>query len=236
MKNIKDYLSPIFALSTLTLLALLFHTCERKRDRENSLKSVIIEKNREMKIRRTKDSLTIADKDKAILSSVNDALKYYGTEMAELKKQGEYSNAEMKALKSFIKATFEASTSGVTPVITNNYYDSGKHQMVQARSASFKDSHFNIHAVMLPDRAIWDTVQYRATFTAAGFQRTKWFKTRTYLNAYLDDKNAAVTGMTNFELKEVKDRRFGLGPAVIYDPFKNSFSIGVGLHYDLIKF
>lgn len=236
MKNIKEYLAPIFALTTISLLALLFHTCERKRDRENSLQSVITEKTHEMKIRRTKDSLSISDKDKAILSSVNEALKYYGTEMAELKKQGEYSNAEIKALKSFIKAEFAANTSGVTPVITNNYYDSGKQQMVQARSASFRDKHFNIHTIMLPDRAIWDTVQYKATFTAAGFQKTKWFKTRTYVNAFLDDKNAAVTGMTNFELKEVKDKRFGLGPAVIYDPFSNSFHIGVGVHYDLIKF
>lgn len=216
----------------------LIHTVSNKKQSESSLKSIISEKDKEIVYRRTKDSISISEKDQAILRSIKDVKEYYAKELTALKAQGEYSNKEINSLRSYLKAEFKASTSGVRPTVINNYYDSATKDSIRAQTSTFNDRFFNVKVTMLPGRTIWSPVEYSDTITVAGFQKKKWLlgKERVYVNSFMANKKSTIVGLTNFELKDVRDKRFGIGPAVVYDPFSRSFRIGVGVSYALIKF
>lgn len=146
-------------------------------------------------------------------------------------------------LQSFVKASFEASGTGETVIRTIHHYDSTKQDTVTEKSFDITDGFLALHGsgqVELNQpwlKLDWD-YSYQDTIEVAGITKKKWFGGRKsyFVEALLKNKKAKITSLKDLEITDFKDKRFGLGPAVIYDPFSNSFRVGISLQYNLIRF
>lgn len=231
-------LPPLLILIILILSGVIFHQCETKRNMESSLKSVIAQKDGEIHYRRTKDSLSVASQSTAVLSYFNEASKYYAKEINALRAEMELSKKEAKNLTAMVRTALLIRTGGIVKTIpkpdtligiTDNSFTT--------QTARFKDKHFDIKVTINPDSTQFEN-QYSATLTTATFRKKKWLfgKESYWVNAVIDDKNANIIGLTNIEIKDVKDKRIFIGPAVGYDFISGSPSIGIYAGFALFKF
>ena len=222
-----------YALLIIAVLYIL-HLHEMKRNQRMSLESVINQKSSEFKIRLTADSLRIASQSRAQLTNANEISKYYAKELEAVKKE---LGGKIDKMQSLVRATFLVTTQGkVKPAFESDTTKQSIPTGTTAVSATFKDKHFDIYTRIDADTALFKA-SYSATFTAVGFVKKRLLKKDQYfINAYLDDKNASITGLTNFEVKEFKDKRFGVGPFVGYDFINNRPSAGIAVYYSLFKF
>jgi hypothetical protein len=144
-----------------------------------------------------------------------------------------------KELQTYIKGSFRVRDSGVTVVRTIHHYDS----VSDEASFDIADGYLSMHGDSKMERGspwlnvAWDYI-YSDTILVATSARKKniFAKEHYFVDAVLKNPKAQITSLHSVEIKEIKDKRFSVGPAVIYDPFTGTVRIGVGIQYALIKF
>jgi septal ring factor EnvC (AmiA/AmiB activator) len=194
------------------------------------MESVISEKNAELEFFRSQTGKLLAQKNAAELRS-KELEEAYPEIYNTLKKDFDI---KVKDLKAYIKNEFKATGSGNADI--NNHYTTiigGK----EATSLSVNDGYLAFEAVVKDSLNAPYTYTYSDTIQQAIAVKKKWIlgRERLYGTATLSNPNAKVTGSTNVLINDYRDKRFGVGPFIGYNPFTNGVTIGIGVQYSLIK-
>lgn len=168
---------------------------------------------------------------------------YKKTHPEDLRKTLADLDIKQKELRYFIKTSFDASNKGESVVHHHHYYDTLGGDSVEESSFDINDNYLSLHGdtKTAPGspwlKVNWD-YQYVDTLTVAGVVKKKGLfgKQRYFVDAVLSNPKARATGVKGVEIKEFKDKRFGIGPAITWDPFTGTFHPGISVHYDLIRF
>jgi hypothetical protein len=164
-------------------------------------------------------------------------------EVASIAKQFDVRQGQ---LESFVKASFAANNKGVSVVHHYFHPDSttvDPTDSIQENSFDISDGNLSLHgSTRLKPGVPWLDVKwdygYQDTIMFAVIKKRKNFlsKETYWLDAKLSNPKAGITSLRSYQLEEVKDKRWSIGPAVVFDPFTMTFRPGIGLQYALIKF
>jgi len=168
---------------------------------------------------------------------------YKQTHEADLKRITKDFGIRADQLQSYVKASLEARNEGVSEVKTIHHYDTIRGDTVTESSFDIADKYLSLHGDTKTQpgqpwlKVNWD-YSYRDTITIAGIVRRKnlFAKQHYFVDAILQNPKSQVTSLKGVEIKDFRDKRFSVGPSVIYDPFSNTFRVGIGISYSLIRF
>lgn len=158
---------------------------------------------------------------------------------------------EPSQLRNFLKASIQAKNKGVSVVKTIYSRDTvliqGGMQIDSVRKSTFEiydgylalggESEFKVGDSW--SQVKWQ-YRYLDTLTFVGrVQKTGFLglgKKKYFVDGSIKNPRAQITSIKNVEIREFVDKRFGIGPALVYDPFSGTLRIGVGVTYNLIRF
>lgn len=233
MKRDLYYIIAIVALSALAFW--LFNNWKNSQAEVSRKDSVITEKNAEIKYRVNREGEILAQKEAAVIRA-KDLEDAYPKIYEDLKKEFDI---KVKDLKAYIQNEFEARGTGQGSITTNNYYDSTLRRQIRFRDFEMNDGYltFNTRLFDSLSNSLYNYV-YSDTSKTAIHTKKRWLfgKEQLYATTKLSNPNAKLIGSTNVLIDTYRDKKFGVGPAIIYDPFNGNFSIGVSLTYCLFKF
>lgn len=195
--------------------------------------SVIAEKDAKISYYKAKSGRVVSSKSAAVVTHDQFA-EYY----PELKKTLSDLNIKVNNLNSIVRAGFLARSASYGKIDT----------VIVVKSDSLKWA--NRRAVVgnrfYTDSLYWNTsgtkitsrMTYQDSITMIfHVNKNGLFRRNTLAaSASFNNPDAIVLNQTAVEVKEFKDKRFGVGVMVGYDPFHNSPGVLVGVSYDLFKF
>lgn len=222
----------VFIFIIAALLVTLFFVSKRAQQ-ATDLESAIAEKNSDIEYHVNNESRLIAER-KAAEITADDIKKFYPAIQAALKDE---LDVKTKDLKAYIKSEIRAAGSGDAG-ITNNYYTTPDGKRKEYPTFSVDDGYLSLKMDWLDSLHAPYSYSYTDTIKQTISVKKKWFlgKEQLYGSATLSNPNAKVTGSESVLIRDYKDKRFGLGFGVLYDPFVNQVRIGIGLQYNLIRF
>lgn len=197
--------------------------------------TVIAEKNAEIKYRENEKGQIVAEKNAAIVSKkeLEDA---YPKIAEEIKNDFDL---KLKNIRAFIKNEFEVRGQGTGTITNNHYFDSTSRKTVRFRDFKMNDGFLKFETKLF-DSLTTSQYSYVYTDTISTTVHTKknWIfgKSQLYASSILSNPNAKVVGTTNILINSYKDKRFSVGPSIIYNPIDNKINIGIGISYSLLKF
>lgn len=152
-------------------------------------------------------------------------------------------------LRHVLRASFQAQNQG-SAIVRIHHYDTlriaGKPEVIlrgDTIETKIYDGYLDLKSTIVRgedfwgDQAEWKYL-YTDTLSVIGKVKHKGlFRKESYfVNAMLKNPRAQVTSLRDVEVAEFKDKRFGVGPAVIYDPLSGTVRVGIGISYNLFKF
>jgi hypothetical protein len=230
--------APYIAIALLILIAGYFYiewtTARHEADRKQS---ALDEKNDSISYWKNGYGQQVAEKTVAQLEA-KEIREAYPKLADDIEKKFDI---KLKKVLAVIYNEFEARGTGEGLITNNHYYDSSSRKQVRFRDFNMDDGYlkFNTRLYDSLSNALY-TYSYRDTATTVFHSDKKWwqiFKPEHYLaSTVFNNPNAKLTGTTNIMVKGYREKRFGIGPSVGYDPFRNEWNVSVSIHYDLIKF
>lgn len=149
-------------------------------------------------------------------------------------------------LKSYLKASFKAENKGVSVLHTVHYPDTTtlqKGDSITDASFDISDGYLTLHGdtrtqVGMPWLKVNWEYSYSDTLSFVGrTQRKTLFAKQTYwVDAMVKNPNAQITSLRNVQITEFRDKRFSVGPGILFDPFSGKAVVGFGITYGLFKF
>jgi hypothetical protein len=220
----------LLSLAVIALVVSLGNVGQRYLQDRQSHESILSEKNATIEYYRTQTGRLVAEKNAAVLRS-RDLEKAYPEIYKALKTDFDI---KTKDLKAYIRSEIQATGSGTADIINNDYHYGVK----QGAQLRVNDNYLKLEATVLDSLHASYSYTYSDTIQQAISIRKKWFLGREtlYGSAMLSNPSAKVVGSTNISIDNYRDKRFGLGVGVFYDPFTNSPRVGIGVTYNLIKF
>lgn len=199
--------------------------------------SVIAEKNAQITYRENEKGQIIAEKNAAVLRA-DEIEKAYPKIAETIQKDFDI---KLKKVMVYMESEFAAIGSGTGTITNNHYFDSTSRRQVRFRDFKMDDGFLKFETKLFDSLTTAQySYSYNDTIKTVFHSNKKWyhlFKNETYsASTKLSNPNAKVTGTTNILVDTYKDKRFSVGPAVLYDPFNNRFSVGFGVSYSFIKF
>lgn len=222
--TIKQWLTyGIAFIAIAVILILLLKSCDDKNvTPADEIKEI---KEKPVTHYRDKDNIEHAEKP-VVTADVSGINAFYDHVIDSLKKVIKAKDKDIKALAA---ASF-STTSTFTPVIS--YPDSSK---AAIPAIEYSDKWLSIKGNA---GGPW-TYSVRDSLTFVAYtKRTGLFKKELMLNAYAQNPNTHIAGLTGISVYKEKPNRFGLGLQLGYHWTGEKFAptIGVGLSYNLIKF
>jgi hypothetical protein len=149
-------------------------------------------------------------------------------------------------LESYIKASFQAMDRGesvVHTVIMPDTVSHVKNDSILDSSFDINDGYLVLHGDAKSERGKpWNKLtwqySYSDTLSFVGTVKQKnFFAKKTYwIDGRIGNPKAKITSMRDIQITEFRDKRFSVGPAVIFDPFSGTFRVGIGGTFSLIRF
>jgi len=201
--------------------------------RENNQKEAIIaEQADSLKYHRNERGHLIAEKI-AVQAHADDLEKAYPKLAQELHDE---LDLKFKQIKSLVQAGFQAQGSGNSTVIHNHYDSAGSSYPFWQLKAS--DGYMNFQADIYDSLHAPYKYNYRDTITTTVAFRKKWLfgKEQLFSSSYLKNPNAKVTNSTSLLIDSYRDKRYGLGVGIGYDPLTNKPVINAGVYFLILKF
>jgi hypothetical protein len=223
----------LFTAVLAVIIIISLRLLNNKNEVIEQLNSAVAEKNAIITYHKNLEGKLVAQKDAAELQA-KDLKKIYPEIYNALRQE---LNVKTNDLKVYIKSEIKAVGSGEGE-ITNNYYTTPAGERKEYTTFSMDDGYLQMQADIFDSLTAKYSYSYSDTIQQAISTKKKWFlgKEQLYGSATLSNKNAKVVNSQNILIKDYKDKRFGLGVGVLYDPFTTSFHLGVGIQYNLIKF
>lgn len=150
-------------------------------------------------------------------------------------------NVKEKDLRSLITAAFQSTNRGETVIHHHHFYDSTRLDSAISSDFDISDHYLTLHGDVEQKgsqaKILWQ-YQYQDTISVVGSERRKWlFGPRSFfVDAALSNPRAHLSSLKSYRINEFKDKRFGIGPAILWDPFSGTVHPGISIHYDLIRF
>lgn len=151
-------------------------------------------------------------------------------------------------LQSYLKASFVVRDKGVTVVRTIYVPDTttvAEGDSIAHASFDVTDRFLTLHGETdtqsgLPWLKVDWEYAYNDTISFVGRVKKNGFLglgTKTYfVDGKLENPKAQITSLRNVQIADFRDKRFSIGPAVVFDPFSGTVRIGIGISYSLIRF
>lgn len=151
-------------------------------------------------------------------------------------------------LESYIRATFKAQNSGVSVVHTTFVPDATTEDpadSVAESSFDISDRYLTMHGDTRTQPGLpwlkvnWD-YSYVDTLSFIGREQRNGFlglgKKTYFIDGKMGNNKAQITSMKNFQVTEFRDKRWSIGPAVLFDPFSGTVRFGVSAQYAILRF
>lgn len=161
-----------------------------------------------------------------------------------LKKLESRFRARENDIRAYLTADFEARGKGTATIReTKVKGDSTGHKnglLGNQFSKEFEtQDEYLTYSGSIKDSTLTYNYIYRDSVNFIVQAKKKWLfgKRRYYVDGALSNPAAKITNLNGAELVNLKEKRFTLGPAIIWSPFMPASPvIGIGLQYSLIKF
>jgi hypothetical protein len=226
------YLPYIAIIALLFISSFLANQLRRKSAESDRKDTIISEKNDSVHHWKTQSGRNAVDK-LAAEATAKEFQNAYPAFADELKKEF---NVEIKDLKAYVRAEFEAHGQGQGGISNTYLVDSSGHRYKEFKMddgyLAFRTMLFDSTSVSPYNYTYGDTLTY-------GFKiKKRWFLGDDKLYGFggLRNPNARIKKATNVLIKDFKDKRFSVGPFVGYGFIGKQIEIGVSLQYSLIKF
>lgn len=196
--------------------------------------TIIAEKSAVIEYHVTENGRLVASK-LAAEATAKEALAAYPEIVEKLQRDFD---VKIKDVKAFVQTSFQAQGTGET-TITNNYYQDSTGNKVRSRLLTFDDPYLHFETTLFDSlTSSMATYIYTDTITMSFHSKRRWLlgKETLYASAMLGNPKAKVLSTTNVLIKEARDKRIFIGPAVMYDPFSQRWSAGITIGYGLLKF
>jgi hypothetical protein len=208
-----------------------------------------------------KDSI-IAEKDSHIIYHQNKAQEAIAT-VAQVRASAEaYKTAHpeemativkefavrQEQLESYIRASFKAQNKGVSVVHTTFVPDTATADptdSIQEASFDISDNYLTMHGDTRTQPGLpwlkvnWD-YSYIDTLSFVGREQKNGFlglgKKTYWLDGKVDNPKAQITSLRNFQVTDFQDKRWSVGPAVLFDPFSGTVRVGISAQYAILRF
>ena len=201
-----------------------------------NLQGIITDKDSEIKVWRNEHGELVAQNERKQMT-IDQFSKFYNEHLLKVSRDFDIKQSQLKReLQEYIQAGFSAHNSGSSVVNNHYHYDSAKRDTVRAQEFSINDGYLSEKVTIVPGKALWDYT-YTDTLTAIGRRHKKWlFGKETFLiDAKLSNPKSGITSLHNYEIKEFRDKRFSVGPALIVD-IQGRPVLGFGVSWSLIRF
>lgn len=230
-ERVGDILTLIVVIGLMVLAFLALRRMDSIRKDNVRLSGIITEKNAALEFTKNEVGRLVAEK-KAAEIEAKDLKRMYPEIYNAITKE---LNIKTKELKAYIKSEIEVAASGKGVINNNHYYTLPSGDTVRVSQYSMDDGFLKFKANLLDSSY---TYLYQDTVKQAIALKKKWLlgKESLYGSATLSNPSAKVVGSQSILINDYKDKRFGLGIGILYDPFSGQPHFGVGLQYNLIKF
>lgn len=146
---------------------------------------------------------------------------------------------KLKNLKSAITAEFVARGSG-SAVVNQYYVTDSTGSAIRSRPVwklQVQDGYLDFTADILDSLNAPYTYHYHDTLTYAFHLKRKWIlgNAKLYGSGMLGNPNAKIVNSTSVEVRDYRDKRFGVGPFVGLD-YQGRITVGLGVQYGLFRF
>lgn len=206
--------------------------------------SIIAEKNDHITYHQNKAQEAIATVAQ-VRASASAYQAAHPEEMAAIVKEFAVRQSE---LESYIRASFKAQNKGVSVVHTTFVPDTATTDptdSIQESSFDVSDNYLTMHGdtrtqLGLPWLKVnWD-YSYIDTLSFVGREQKNGFlglgKKTYWLDGKVENPKAQITSIKNFQVTEFRDKRWSIGPAVLFDPFSGTVRFGVSAQYAILRF
>ncbi len=237
-KNVAILLLIVFGAIVSVAMYFTFRNIRDLKSKLASKDQAIEERDAVIKYRTTENGKLIADKQAAELRA-EDLEKAYPKLAEAISKQ---MDIKISRLTAVVQAQFQAQGELLGRIDTGTFKPTGLTLNPELhtfnRHGQLTDKYLNADLYWQDgSNKISGLYTYTDSIVFAFHMKGKWWQRKQLFGSgMLSNPQAKITNMTSIQVKEFKDKRFGIGPSINYDPFINRVTIGVGLHYSLIKF
>ena len=229
------------ALTALVAVGVIFWLLRKHKAETDGLSSLIGADKGQIAYHENKAREAIAQAVQARVS-LDQYKESHPEEVAAILKEFGLKQAQ---LESYLKASFQVRDNGVSVVRTIYVPDTTTVAVDSTKEAVFevadKFLKFKGRIITMPDFP-WQEVawkyNYSDTMTFVGRTDRKWFggKQKYFVDGMVKNPKAQITSLRNVEITEFKDKRWSIGPAVLFDPFSGTVRFGVSAQYAIFKF
>lgn len=172
-----------------------------------------------------------AEVDKKVL------LDFYNKELSGIKDKMDINE---KNIRSFITAELKAKYSGkgkvdtVYMAVINGDTVNSKEPMI---AVSDSTKWIQIKGVASASKGfLYEIDTYDSVGFVTNLRRPAWYKSKQlFIDGYNANPNSHISGLNNVQVKDFKDKRFGVGPSLQFG-IDGNFTFGVSIQYSLLKF
>lgn len=217
---------------TILICILLQHISKITRD-NSGLQSVIAEQADSIRYHKSATGREIASKLAAQVT-VRQLSEVYQYHLADIRKEMEIKDKNIRAL---IKVTSEARGSGTTIVRDTVFRDAGGNEITE-HSFTLSDGYLSLAGRFRAKENLFYEYSYRdeAYFVTHTKRHGIFGQKKLFVSASFKNPNNKITGLTNIQVSDFKDKRFGVGPYIGWDVINWRVAAGVSIHYSLIRF
>lgn len=161
-------------------------------------------------------------------------------------------------LGAYLRASFQAKNKGVSvmhtvhPPPAGNSLDStmigeapGIVALTGESTFDINDKYLSLHGSIKPgdffQEVKWEYIYSDTLYFVGHTNRKNFFnplfkKEKFFVDAKVNNPKAQITSLRNVQITEFKDKRFAVGPGVMFDPFSGKVVVGIGINYAIFKF
>lgn len=230
----------ILLIASVVGWALVFiiarHAGKLKNDNINYA-SVIAEQADSIRYHKSITGREIASKLAAQVT-VRQLSEVYQYHLADIRKEMEIKDKNIRAL---IKVTSEARGSGTTIIRDTVFRDAGGNEITE-HSFTLSDGYLSLAGRFRAKSDLFYEYSYKDSLTVVSHFKNETgikglFKSpKLFVDASFRNPNNKITGLTNIQVSDFKDKRFGVGPYIGWDVINWRVAAGVSIHYSLIRF
>jgi hypothetical protein len=232
IKYWKEILGGLMLIAIIVLLAMM-----RKMSAHNdSYASAIAAAQSETEHFRNKAGEEIARRKAAEVDS-KTLMEFYNEELSTIKKK---MDIDQKNIRSFISAELQSKFKGtgrvdtVYSIVVGGDTINSKEPVL---AVSDSTEWINIKGFVSASKGfVYEIDTYDSIMFVGNLRKEKWYKSKQlFVDGHNANPNSHISGLKSVQVKDFKDKRFGVGPSVQIG-LDGKVMVGVSVQYSLIKF